>query len=792
MKSLYDHEDICSSCGFNISAYEERRNCLKPFVVLQNKYMIGRVIGVGGFGITYIGWDMNLQTYIAIKEYFPDSYASRDMTGDGPMTQVMPNEAKLDIYNKGLKRYVEEAQNLSKFYQLQGIVSVKDFFYENGTGYIVMEYINGINLKEFLNKSGGRLDEATVLSMMKPVLESLYQIHNSGLIHRDISPDNIMVDGNGKIKLIDFGSARGKSAETDKTYTVILKHGYAPSEQYYAKGNQGAWTDIYSLCATMYKMLTGIIPPNSVERMENDEYIAPSACGVPVSERTEKVIAKGLAVRIADRYQNIGELLSDLYGETPVSEIRTAVPNSIAATNYPKTGTQSMGEQSMHLSMMPDMGEKKVKKNSILPIVIGCSMAGIVALVLVMVMLLGGKKSTDGASSSDAPTATDTQNVSTTEGSGEVNPKPAEEYVYEWPQTLSDDWHDYNAKIDGNLYSFPIPYVEWASKGWRADVLPTYIAAGDSEKIVFYNDRMTITAVAVNYSVNEAPLGQCFIIGFEVDTVTHDFAKDAEVTLAGGVSILRSTETDVKNAYGAPDKISEFGDNKTFIYKTKDGDNAMSLQFSYEGKLVEIVLGNVAVPEGLGTTEEINKEPPEINSKYVAPDGPSVSPEDRIITTDGKNYRLPCPVTEFIDAGWKLDEDTDEYIPAGSYGNTIITNLEKNGSKIEICIENTTRNAILPEHGIITEISYEKEYCDIDIIFPGGLSLKDGKDDDIDALYGGYENYEFSDYSSFISHSCTIQKEKNERIKTNFYTDAEDGRITDGSIRVDDFTLDSE
>ena len=328
MQLLNGNSDTCPHCSFSISNYEEISNGLKPFTILQNKYMVGRAIGVGGFGITYIGWDLNLQMYIAIKEYFPESLAWRDSSVS--LTEVMPNTSKKDVYDKGLKRYVEEARNISRFYDLQGIVSVKDFFYENGTGYIVMEYINGVTLKEYLKSAGGRLNEATVLSLMKPVLESLSQIHNSGLVHRDISPDNIMVDQKNRIKLIDFGAARAQASAEDKTYTVILKHGYAPVEQYYAKGNQGAWTDVYSICATMYKMLTGQTPPNSIERMENDKYIPPSALGISVSPRTEQVLYKGLAIRCEDRYQNVSQMLADLYGNPMMANNTVTVsPNKV-------------------------------------------------------------------------------------------------------------------------------------------------------------------------------------------------------------------------------------------------------------------------------------------------------------------------------------------------------------------------------------------------------------------------------------------------------------------------------
>ena len=136
--------------------------------------------------------------------------AKRDITLEDGTTTVISKHGMEESYNKGLNRYVEEARNISKFYKLEGIVSVKDFFYANGTGYIVMEYINGIDLKKYLKKRGGRLDEKTALALMKPVFESMNEIHKTGLIHRDISPDNIMVDKDGKIKLIDFGSARGQ------------------------------------------------------------------------------------------------------------------------------------------------------------------------------------------------------------------------------------------------------------------------------------------------------------------------------------------------------------------------------------------------------------------------------------------------------------------------------------------------------------------------------------------------------------------------------------------------------
>ncbi len=728
MNSLQNNEDICPACSFNVAGYEEKSSCLKPFTVLQGKYMIGRVIGVGGFGITYIGWDLNLQTYIAIKEYYPESIATRQGTEGENKTQVVANSSKKDIYDKGLKRYVEEAQNLSKFYRLQGIVSVKDFFYENGTGYIVMEYINGINLKEYLNNAGGKLNEATVLSLMKPVLESLFQIHNSGLVHRDISPDNIMVDEHGQIKLIDFGSARGQSAETDKTYTVILKHGYAPSEQYYAKGNQGPWTDIYSLCATMYKMLTGQIPPNSIERMENDEYVAPSVCGVSVSPRTEAVLRKGLAVKTNDRYQNIGELLNDLYGSTPVESIGTSMP-TVASVGH--AGQVTGTPQSMHLSVQPQMNPtmQPIQKNEKKTLFIVLGVVAFVIIAAILILLLSGNKdeNKDDEKTTDATT---TEVDATTEAPDDITEEIAEptepvvdEYVYEWPTELSDDWHDYQIQIDGTVYQFPMPYDEWLSMGWKSDYLPTNLPGNTTDMLSFYNDKMECTIYVSNIMVNEATLSECFVIGFEIDSDWDDISDSAEIILPGNLQYGVSTGEDIKAACGAPDSFYEGDDYFSYDYVGDTWEDGLEIETDVNDVIKAISFVNTKEPEGFVIDAgEISTEAPEINSLYVAPTGPSTDRFDDIITIDGFNVKLPVPVTELTAQGWILDSATDDYISGDSL---IWTSMEKNGQKINVTLQNYTSNSILPVNAYITEIEVEVSYCSLEVIFPGNLKAGD-------------------------------------------------------------------
>ena len=743
MQALPAGDDVCPYCGFDVAGYEEKSTCLKPFTVLQNKYMLGRVIGIGGFGITYIGWDLNLQTYIAIKEYYPGSLANRDTTSTA--TQVIPHESSKDVYDKGLKRYVEEAQNLSKFYQLQGIVSVKDFFYENGTGYIVMEYINGINLKEYLNNAGGKLPEQTVLGLMKPVLESLYQMHNSGLVHRDISPDNIMVDKDNKIKLIDFGSARGQSTETDKTYTVILKHGYAPAEQYYAKGNQGPWTDIYSLCATMYKMLTGQVPPNSVERMETDEYVDPSAMGIVVSQRTEAVLRKGLAVKSSDRYQNIGQMLEDLYGSGPlqtnVSPMLGAVGGGTPIAGAGAFAATNPTMQSMHLD--PNSNSKTKKNNT--PIIIGVIAVVAVILVVALVLIFGGKD--DDEKTTEATTTEATTTEATTE-------EIVEDESYQWPTEMSDNWLDYTISIDGTIYQLPLPYDEFVSKGWKSSYLTPSVPANSSQMATFELGEMEASVYIINYGLSEVPVEECYVAAISMDPRFNNVDTSMAVELSKGVKMGSSTYEDVKKAFGAPDSIYQ-GERSGLAYTQADylDDNfesGLDLEFNENEVLVAVKMGNFKVPEGIEVSvSDLDSAPPSINSNYKAPTGPSAELFDHIITINGtEHYKLPVPMSELIANGWVLDTATDDYVSGYDY---VLTSMEKDGERIDIKLENFTADAINPAYAAVTRISVDTNYCSIPVSFPGGYTIGDDYST-FDEAYNSYEEeYSFDDsYESSI------------------------------------------
>ena len=311
----------CPFCGFHLEKYMEEKNpeALNPGELLHERYLVGMVLGSGGFGISYVGFDQLLQIKVAIKEYFPSEYASRNTL----MTSQYYNEVRStrgkEIFETGLERFLSEARTLAHFNKMSGIVSVTDFFHENGTGYMIMDYLPGLSLKQMVMNREDMISEQEILMMMRPVFDALHSIHQEGLIHRDISPDNMIMDSNGELTLIDFGAARDVT-EMGKSLTVVLKHGYAPLEQYTTTGEQGPWTDIYALCATMYFMMTRAVPPAAIDRVIEDKELSLMELGMPVSKNFSDALQKGLAVQAKNRFHSIEELKAALYGMsyTPV------------------------------------------------------------------------------------------------------------------------------------------------------------------------------------------------------------------------------------------------------------------------------------------------------------------------------------------------------------------------------------------------------------------------------------------------------------------------------------------
>ena len=290
---------------------EENLHCLRKGTRLIGRYTIEGVLGQGGFGITYLGMDELHEKPVAIKEFFPQGIVTRNIEYQDTVTVTFVGEK--DNYEKGKERFLKEARTMAKFSKDKGIVKALDFFEINNTAYIVMEYLEGVTLKQYLRENK-RIDAEDLVELLVPLIESLDEIHSQGLIHRDISPDNIMVLPDGRIKLMDFGAARDYTEFGEKSLSIVLKPGYAPPEQYQTHGVQGTWTDIYALCATMYKCITGENPPDAIERVMDDHLKKISAFGIPVLPQIEEAIIKGMSVAANDRYQNVGDFCEDLYG----------------------------------------------------------------------------------------------------------------------------------------------------------------------------------------------------------------------------------------------------------------------------------------------------------------------------------------------------------------------------------------------------------------------------------------------------------------------------------------------
>ena len=290
---------------------EENLHCLRKGTRLIGRYTIEGVLGQGGFGITYLGMDELHEKPVAIKEFFPQGIVTRNIEYQDTVTVTFVGEK--DNYEKGKERFLKEARTMAKFSKDEGIVKALDFFEINNTAYIVMEYLEGVTLKQYLRENK-RIDAEDLVELLVPLIESLDEIHSQGLIHRDISPDNIMVLPDGRIKLMDFGAARDYTEFGEKSLSIVLKPGYAPPEQYQTHGVQGPWTDIYALCATMYKCITGENPPDAIERVMDDHLKKISAFGIPVLPQIEEAIIKGMSVAANDRYQNVGDFCEDLYG----------------------------------------------------------------------------------------------------------------------------------------------------------------------------------------------------------------------------------------------------------------------------------------------------------------------------------------------------------------------------------------------------------------------------------------------------------------------------------------------
>lgn len=295
----------------------EKENWLLEETLLHEKYQIKKVLGQGGFGITYLAYDQTLQQNVAIKEYFPVKIVRRLgntlRKGQGEYelsatAMVYPQNGQEEKYLNGMQNFLEEAQVLFGKFDVEGLAAVKDYFEENGTAYIVMEYLSGPTLQEYEKEHKGKISEKQAEILLEPVINALAYIHSIGIVHCDISPDNLIFNKEGQLKLIDFGAAKNKKKEKEEQY---CKGGYTAPEQYLEKEFIGPWSDVYSLCAVWYEMLTGIKVPPAVERLQKDR-LKNMTMASEVSEQTNNILKKGLSLEIQKRYFSVLNLSCDI------------------------------------------------------------------------------------------------------------------------------------------------------------------------------------------------------------------------------------------------------------------------------------------------------------------------------------------------------------------------------------------------------------------------------------------------------------------------------------------------
>lgn len=328
-----DSFDICPHCGYAEGTEPELATYMRPGAILNERYVIGRALGHGGFSVTYLAWDALLLHKVAIKEYLPSEYATR-RPGESRLTIFSGKEG--EYFQFGKEKFLDEAKRLSAFQNEDGIVHVYDCFSANETAYLVMEYLDGITLSEYLKKEAavspqGRIAPEEAISMLTPVMLSLQRVHDSGMIHRDIAPDNIMLLKDGGVRLIDFGAARHAVHDCGKSMTVIIKDGYSPEEQYNSHGVQGPAADVYALSATLYQMITGITPPGAIERGEylqkhkRDMLPPPSKFNKAVTKTQDTAILNGMALHTQDRTQSVAELYEELTAQTPVRRVQETI-----------------------------------------------------------------------------------------------------------------------------------------------------------------------------------------------------------------------------------------------------------------------------------------------------------------------------------------------------------------------------------------------------------------------------------------------------------------------------------
>ena len=699
---------VCAKCGFDMNGYTVMPHHLVPGTLVKQRYKIGRVLGEGGFGITYIGIDTVLNLKVAIKEFYMSGYVNRNHDASPNVFATLGTHR--DTFEKNREKFLNEARVLAQFYGEAGIVGVRDFCEENGTAYIIMDFLNGVDLKTYLEQKG-RLAPEEAVKLLMPVMTSLQHVHAEGIIHRDISPDNIMVMEDGSTKLLDFGAAREISQTDIKSLSVILKPGYAPEEQYRSKGRQGPWTDVYALAATLYKCIVGATPDDAMERMYRDRLpslaAADAACPIAISN----VIIKGLAVRQADRYQDVAAFLVDLktamddpdnaelapdtreiapaqergviaddqtvladtttiYTPNAAKEHKapkpTAQPSAPAAKTKLKTAKPEPAESAEKpaAKKKPEGKPASKKPANKKGIIIIAAVAAAVIIAAVAIAAFG--------------------NANTNVSTGMMS------------ASLEETASLRTFTLNGVTLELPAPVQALLDKGWVFEDAQydtaTIEAGGSKSSVMLMNEYGKIELRLSNTTLNEQPASACTITAVSaVEHILNDNylgANGNEFKTANGIT-LGASSAEVKTAYPSAKKDGGYLELETpyadirFYNQDNNPVSGIYIRLDMTKDCWEDT-SNVssAVPAEYDDAEFI--------SAYTMP--------DFAVESDEITAKLSMTVQDMLDAGWTIERQPD-YIPANSYAEIYLRLDVRTTAVVEAV--NYTRNAILPQYGIV-------------------------------------------------------------------------------------------
>lgn len=300
----------CPHCGYDPSKDKIADYVLPPQTILNGKYVVGTPLGQGGFGITYVGWDLALDCKVAIKEYYPAGQVVRD-NATGSALRWLTTPQSQTAKEAGKEMFLKEARKMTRVRNIPQVVHVHDLFQENDTAYIVMDFVKGQTLKAHLAQTGP-LSWDAAKAIFFPAIQAMEQVHQAGLVHRDLSPDNLMLLPDGSVQILDLGAAKDLNVNTGASSMQVAKSGFSPLEQYSQRGSSGPWTDVYAMAATIYFSLTDVIPPNAVDRVDDDpiRWDLPQLASLPNGVLT--ALKQAMAVSAKMRTQSMGEFLAQL------------------------------------------------------------------------------------------------------------------------------------------------------------------------------------------------------------------------------------------------------------------------------------------------------------------------------------------------------------------------------------------------------------------------------------------------------------------------------------------------